>query len=280
VLARHSLLRSKARLLVDDNATNRSILKNLMTQWKLSPAVASSGKQALEILDASTEFDLVITDMQMPDMNGLELSKRIKIKHPAIPIILLSSIGDESKKKHPGLFATVLNKPVKQQQLSRDIHRALRLEIDSELVEKQKPDHALLESFAMQHPFRILLAEDNPVNQKLTLHVLRKLGYHQVEVAQTGLDVMEKFDEQFYDLIFMDVQMPEMDGLEATRLIRSKHHYQPIIISMTANAMSEDREACLNAGMDDYISKPINFELLVSLLEKWSLKAKEKKEVI
>ena len=266
----------KRVLLVDDNATNLTILKNLLTQWKLSPTLASSGKRALEILAQANEFDLVITDMQMPDMDGLQLAQHIKAKHPAMPIILLSSVGNESKKKYPELFTSVLNKPVKQEHLSRDVHRALRPEIDPAPIETQKPDQVLSEDLATRYPLRILLAEDNPVNQKLAIRVLGKLGYHQVEVAQHGLDAIEKFNEQFYDVILMDVQMPEMDGLEATRMIRLKQYHQPIIISMTANVMAEDREACRQAGMDDYISKPVKLETLVSVLEKWGLHLNEK----
>ncbi len=266
----------KKVLLIDDNATNRVILKTQLEHWKLLPTLASSGSEALHILSKQERFDLVITDMQMPDMDGLQLSQQIKAKHPSLPIILLSSVGDESKKKYPSLFTSVLNKPVKQQQLNRDIHRALRPEIDDTPIENQKPDQVLTEDFATKYPLRILLADDNPINQKLAVRVLNKLGYQKIEVAQNGLEVMEKFDEQFYDVILMDVQMPEMDGLEATRLIRSKHYHQPIIISMTANAMPEDKEACLKAGMDDYISKPVKLEILVSLLEKWALYLIEK----
>lgn len=266
----------KKVLLIDDNATNRAILKTQLEHWKLLPTLASSGSEALQILSKQERFDLVITDMQMPDMDGLQLSQQIKAKHPSLPIILLSSVGDESKKKYPSLFTSVLNKPVKQQQLNREIHKALSPEIDNTPVENQKPDQVLTEDFATKYPLRILLADDNPINQKLAVRVLNKLGYQKIEVAQNGLEVMEKFDEQFYDVILMDVQMPEMDGLEATRLIRSKHYHQPIIISMTANAMPEDKEACLKAGMDDYISKPVKLEILVSLLEKWALYLIEK----
>jgi CheY-like chemotaxis protein len=214
--------------------------------------------------------------MQMPDMDGLQLSQHIRKKHTAVPIILLSSVGDESKKKHPGLFTSVLAKPVKQQQLNHEIQAALRPDLHTAQVENPKTDQVLSEDFATKHPLRILVAEDNPVNQKLTLRVLGKLGYHQAEIAQNGMEVIEKFDELFYDVILMDVQMPEMDGLEATRLIRLKQYHQPVIISMTANAMAEDREACMRAGMDDYISKPIKLEILINLLEKWSVYLQEK----
>jgi CheY-like chemotaxis protein len=120
------------------------------------------------------------------------------------------------------------------------------------------------------------VAEDNPVNQKLILRVLSKLGYTNVAMANNGFEAVEKFNEQFYDIILMDVQMPEMDGLEATRLIRLKQYHQPVIISMTANAMQGDREECMKAGMDDYISKPVRLESLVTLLEKWAVQLNTK----
>lgn len=260
----------KRVLVVDDNATNRSMLKNLLTQWELWPVQASSGKEALEIVEKAAPFDLVITDMQMPDMDGVQVAQQMKAKYPNMPIILLSSIGDESRRKYPELFTFVLNKPVKHHQLSQHIHVALRPEAAMVPAEEQAPKQSLPSNFSEQHPLRILLAEDNAVNQKLALRVLGKLGYTDVVVAQNGLEAVEKFDEEFYDLILMDVQMPEMDGLEATRMIRLKHYQQPVIISMTANAMAEDREACMRAGMDDYISKPVKLEVLVSVLEKWS----------
>lgn len=266
----------KKVLVVDDNKTNLAILKNQLEQWKLCPVLASSGAQALELLTNNGAFDLIITDMQMPDMDGIQLTERIKGNHKSIPVILLSSIGDESKKKNAGLFVSVLNKPVKQQQLSRFVHAALKPGGESVTVEEQKSQHVLSEDFAAQYPFRILMAEDNPVNQKLTVRVLNKLGYQNIAVAQNGLEAIEKFDEQFYDVILMDVQMPEMDGLEATRMIRMKQYIQPVIISMTANAMQGDKEACLQAGMDDYISKPIKLEELVNALRKASETLKSK----
>lgn len=266
----------KKVLLVDDNKTNLTILETLLTQWKLIPTLASSGEQALEILGRSSQFDLVITDMHMPDMDGLQLSRHIKTKHPSIPIILLSSVGDESKKKYPDLFSSVLTKPVKQQQLNRVIHKALRPETELPFAEKQKPNQLLSVDFSEKYPLRILLADDNIVNQKLALRVLGKLGYQQTSVAENGVEVIEKLDEQFYNVILMDVQMPEMDGIEATRIIRGQRQTQPIIIAMTANAMEGDREVCLAAGMNDYISKPIKVEDLVGILEKWALNLQSK----
>ncbi|MCD9014814.1 response regulator [Parachryseolinea silvisoli] len=268
----------KTVLVIDDNATNLTILKTQLEQWKLAPTLAISARQALEILSNHDEFDLVITDMQMPDMDGTQLSQRIKARHSRLPIILLSSIGDESKKKYPDLFSEVLNKPVKQQQLCRAIQSSLRPGVVKVPMAATKPAQVLSEEFARKYPLRILIAEDNVVNQKLALRVLDKLGYHNVEVAQNGLETVQKFSSEFYDVILMDVQMPEMDGLEATRRIRAMTGRRPVIIAMTANAMQGDREICLHAGMDDYVTKPVKLEIVVNVIEKWALKIQAKRE--
>lgn len=261
----------KSVLLVDDNETNLTILKAQLEQWKLTPTLAISGKHALEILASHAGFDLVITDMQMPDLDGVQLSERIKARHAQLPIILLSSVGDESRKRHPDLFSAVLNKPVKQQQLCRVIQSALRPEGGPAVAETGASKLVLSEEFAEKYPLRILLAEDNPVNLKLAIRVLNKLGYKQIDTAQNGAEAIEKCARQFYEIILMDVQMPEMDGLEATRQIRARTTAErPVIIAMTANAMQGDRDECLRAGMDDYLSKPIKLEFIVSILEKWA----------
>ncbi len=259
----------KRILVVDDNQTNLTILKSQLEQWNLISVLASSGAEALAILNGPEKFDAVITDMQMPAMDGVSLTREIKAQHHALPVILLSSIGDESKKQYANLFFDVLNKPVRQQQLCRVIQSALRPATTTATRDESSPMPVLPDDFSKRYPLRILVAEDNPVNQKLTLRILSKLGYTSVDLAHNGLEAVEKFDEKFFDVILMDVQMPEMDGLEATRLIRTKRYHQPIIISMTANAMQGDRELCLQAGMNDYISKPVKLEALVSVLEKW-----------
>jgi signal transduction histidine kinase/ligand-binding sensor domain-containing protein/DNA-binding response OmpR family regulator len=262
----------KRVLLVDDNATNLAILKSQMEQWKLIPVLASSGQAALDILSSgSVRFDLVITDMQMPDRDGVQLTQAIKKNHADLPVILLSSVGDENKKQYTDLFAVVLNKPVRQQALYRAVQTALQPVQKTVVAEDTAPKQLLSEEFAKRYPLRILVAEDNPVNQKLTTRILSKLGYNDVQVAQNGLEALEKFDEDDFNVILMDVQMPEMDGLEATRMIRLKRYHQPIIISMTANAMQGDRDECMKAGMDDYVSKPVKLEALVAVLEKWAL---------
>ncbi len=268
-------MEGKQVLIVDDNSTNRNILKNQLELWKLVPWLASSGKEALEIL-RETQFDLVLTDMQMPEMDGCQFAAKIKELYPKLPVILLSSVGDERNKEYEGLFRSILTKPIKQEMLCKLMINELRGKIKT-VQEVQPVKQTLTIDFAEKHPLRILVAEDNLVNQKLTLKILSKLGYT-AALAENGREVTEMANLKEYDLIFMDIQMPEMDGLEATKMIRKYMDVQPIIIAMTANAMSEDREECLKAGMDDFLSKPVKLEELVNMIAKWSTICKISKD--
>ena len=267
VFVKSAVVEGKKILLVDDNQTNLTILRNLMKQWKAEYETAASGKDALKILDAT--FDLVISDMQMPGMDGVEFARQLKTKFHDLPVVLLSSIGDENRKKWGDLFFAIISKPAKPKHLLSVIESVFRSgHVSSSIAENEGGKQQLSPEFANQFPMRILVAEDNVINQKLTLRALAKLGYHDVEVAEDGQDTVAKIGEHEFDLIFMDVQMPRLDGLEATRLIRRKPIKQPVIISMTANAMQEDRDICIAAGMDDYIAKPIKLDELVKSLER------------
>jgi two-component system, sensor histidine kinase and response regulator len=268
-------LEGKKILVVDDNSTNRTILKRQLDLWKLVPTMASSGEEALGILAHAPAFDLILTDMQMPHMNGIQLATRIRETHPSVPIMLVSSIGDERGKDNSKLFSSILTKPVKQNSLCKHILNNLRRSGATTLHEKEVAQ-VLSVDFAMKHPMRILIAEDNPVNQKLAERVLHKLGYT-VNIASNGLEALECVKQGGYDLVLMDVQMPELDGLQATQQIRALGVEQPVIIAMTANSMQGDREECLRSGMNDYISKPIRLEGLIKLLEKWSAEMTNKK---
>jgi CheY-like chemotaxis protein len=265
-------------LVVDDNLTNRQILKLQLEQWKLIPIIARSGDEALQLLNTNQAFDLVITDMQMPVMDGVELSRLIKEKNKQLPIILLSSMGDETKNKYPELFSAVLTKPVKQQHLNRVILAELNQHAPKVEAES-RPTNLLDQNFALNHPLKIMVAEDNLINQKMILKVLDKLGY-QPALASNGKEAIRMLDEQYYDMILMDVQMPEMDGLEATRYIRKNYTIQPTIIAMTANAMIEDREECFNAGMDNYISKPVKIETLIAILKEPDYNVSNSKSIV
>jgi CheY-like chemotaxis protein len=214
--------------------------------------------------------------MQMPEMDGCQFAATIKELYPRLPIILLSSVGDERNKDYEGLFKSILTKPIKQEMLCKLMINELRGKIKT-VQEVHPVKQTLTIDFAEKHPLRILVAEDNLVNQKLTLKILSKLGYH-AALAENGREVTEMANLKEYDLIFMDIQMPEMDGLEATKMIRKYMDVQPVIIAMTANAMSEDRDECLKAGMDDFLSKPVKLEELVNMIAKWATISKISKE--
>jgi CheY-like chemotaxis protein len=190
----------------------------------------------------------------------------------------LSSIGNEQRKRYEHLFSQILTKPVKQKVLSNAIVTQLRkIGKSSSSLEPVIANRSA--ETTTQIPLRILIAEDNPVNQTLAVRALTKLGY-ETAVAENGLVAIKELQRQAYDIVLMDVQMPEMDGLEATRVIRQDQSSQPVIIAMTANAMKEDKEACLEAGMDDYISKPIRMEQLVQTLSKWAQFVQNRKKQV
>ncbi len=265
-------LTGKRLLIVDDNATNRQILSGQTQSWGMLPRAAASGAEALEWLLGGEVFDLAILDMQMPFMDGLTLATEIR-KLPGrknLPLLMFTSIGNlpDSRLLAELNFAAFLNKPVKQSQLYNVLTGIVGLvpvKCSSLRVEPEAIDSQL----ASRHPLRILLAEDNAVNQKVALRILERLGYR-ADIAANGLEVLEAVRRQPYDVVLMDVHMPEMDGLEATRQLCQEvvPAARPRIIAMTANAMQGDRDLCLAVGMDDYISKPVRMEALVEALQK------------
>jgi signal transduction histidine kinase/ligand-binding sensor domain-containing protein/DNA-binding response OmpR family regulator len=261
-----SLLEGKKVLVVDDNQTNLFILKTQLEQWGLITTTASSAAEGLDLLANSQDYNLIITDMEMPFMDGVGFATAVKAKYAQLPIIMLSSIGDGSKTKYPGLFSAILTKPVKQNQLGKSIQAELRGYGNTPEIEP-KAVKLLDEKFAAEFPLHILVAEDNLVNQKLISRMLNKLGY-EFALAENGLEVLQKLDEQDFNVILMDIQMPEMDGFEATRSIReSNRKLQPFIIAMTANAGPDDRDLCISEGMDDYIAKPMKPDGLITVLK-------------
>ena len=263
-------LRGKRILIVDDNATNRRVLTLQARSWGMIPRPAVSGAEALEWLTNGETFDIAILDMQMPEMDGLTLARQIR-QHPTahnLPLILLTSMGypvEEATLRQE--FVAFLNKPIKQSQLYNILNDIFAGQKTPESL--SPPEYKIDDSFARQYPMRILLAEDNLINQKVALRILERLGYH-ADVAANGLEVIDALHRQPYDLILMDVHMPEMDGLTATRVIRMEkpNNQNPRIVAMTAVAMAGDEEKCLQAGMDDYISKPIQVEDLVNVLQR------------
>jgi len=263
----------KQVLIVNPDVKAAAILKNQLEQWKLIPAIAASGVQALEIL-SQVSFSVVITCVDTPDMNGIVLAQTIRNQYPQTPVLLLNAVNDDRYKPYKEYFGAVINKPVRQHQLFDSVLSLLR-HSDKDANPDNHAAKKLSENFSQRFPLRILVAEDNPVNQKWTIKILSKMGYQAV-IAENGKMVLEIVGHEDFDLILMDVQMPEMDGLEATKMIRLCNDKQPVIIAMTANVMHGDRQACIQAGMDDYISKPVELAALVDMLEKWALVIRER----
>jgi PAS domain S-box-containing protein len=272
LIARKSQLKGKRLLVVDDNATNRRILTSLAESWNMPVRAASSGAEALTWLRDNEIFDAVILDMHMPEMDGLMLAREIrKLDHsPRLPLVMLSSVGQRDLLAEKGLFDAYLTKPAKPEQVLETLARLLRDDHQTRPPTMHPfitQPHAMPTTFHAEH---VLLAEDNAVNQKVALLILAKLGYR-ADLAANGLEVLDAVERQSYDVILMDVQMPEMDGLEAARLIRTgaaDSAHRPYIIALTANAMQGDRELCMEAGMDDYITKPIKLDELDAALNR------------
>jgi signal transduction histidine kinase/CheY-like chemotaxis protein/ligand-binding sensor domain-containing protein len=257
---------NKKVLIVDDNSTNVSILKKQLELWELQTKEALSGKEALEMLKKES-FDLIISDMRMPGMDGVEFAREVKAHSPKVPIVLLSSVGEESRSKYPDLFDAVLAKPVKYAQLYSIVQLELKEEKEKHEQVATPKTNILTGEFAQNYPLDILIAEDNPINQKLAIRVLNKLGY-EPKLATNGKEAVEMMEAHSYNLVLMDMLMPEMDGLEATKLIRMLNSIkQPSIIAMTANVLPEDKEQCAQAGMDGFISKPFKLEELTDVLK-------------
>jgi signal transduction histidine kinase/DNA-binding response OmpR family regulator/putative methionine-R-sulfoxide reductase with GAF domain len=257
-------LAGKRILVVDDNATNRRILALQTAKWGMVVRDTEFPSQALQML-ADKSYDLAILDMHMPDMDGAMLAQAIRQSGHTLPLVLFSSHG--RKEAADSVFAATLAKPLRQSQLFDTLVQLLAHEETPKPVPAAKPRADA--GMAQRHPLRILLAEDNVVNQKLALRILQQMGYR-ADVASNGIEAIECCARQPYDAVLMDVQMPEMDGLEATRRIVARWPdaaQRPRIVAMTANAMQGDREECLAAGMDDYVTKPIRVDALVAALD-------------
>ena len=263
-------LTGKRVLIVDDNDINRKLLLAQTKAWGMVPQVFESGPEALAEIIKGETFDLGLLDYKMPVMDGRELAMKIREfrTEKELPLVLLSSIGgilDESVARY---FTEVLSKPIKPSAL----HNSLLSVVD------HRPRQVFPEAtnkksnlFASDHPLKILVTEDNPVNQKVVLLLLKKLGYTDpITVACNGQEALDRLEEDFYDIILMDIQMPVMDGLEATRQICQKYAEteRPWIVALTAAAMGGDREKALKEGMNDFITKPVRTERLIEALKK------------
>lgn len=255
-------------LIVDDNATNRKLLVALTRKWGMIPTEATSGAEALALLEEMS-FDVALFDLYMPGMDGVTLANQLqKIpKLASLPLIMLSSMCDQQTRERikAANFKALIYKPLKPSLL----YSALtRLFSEEEAHSEQGFFTPRIPKLAHTLPLRILLAEDNVINQKVTLHLLDRLGYR-ADLAANGLEVLDALKRQQYDLVLMDVQMPELDGLETTRTILNTlpDHERPRIVAMTASALDIDRNECYDAGMDDFISKPVELEVLIDKLK-------------
>jgi signal transduction histidine kinase/CheY-like chemotaxis protein len=266
-------------LVLDDNHTNRRILDKLLTNWRMVPTLAETGAAALALLE-QTDFDLLLLDIQMPGMDGFEVAERILARWPQSPMktIVLTSIGQRGDVARCRALKVdaYLNKPVNSSDLLTTIRRLFTNspELTQRSIQNLITRHSLNESKNLPTQvthLNVLLAEDNLVNQTVVRRALEKIG-HTVTIAGDGRQALDAFEAGPFDLVLMDVQMPEMDGLEATEEIRrresSRHRPPTPIIALTAHAMSGDRDRCMRAGMDGYVTKPIQ---LNSLMEEIAL---------
>jgi len=275
--ARQPRLADLRVLIVDDNATSCQALADQTTKWGMISRSVDSSHEALDLLRGGETFDFGILDLKMPGMDGVALASEIH-KLPVgamMPLVLLAPMGQHSDTPNEThlVFGHTVPKPVKSAQLCEVLVRAL---ISPKAAPSQAPPPKPGQLLAERMPMRILLCDDNAINQKVAARILQQLGY-QPGLATNGREALDALDRQPYDFILMDVMMPEMDGLEATRLIRERqkngapnYSSRIVIIALTAHAMQGDREKCLAAGMDDYLAKPIRPADVRQAIERWN----------
>ncbi|MCA9916843.1 MAG: response regulator [Anaerolineales bacterium] len=267
---RMDVLQQKHVLIVDDNDTNRTILARQVTAWQMVPHCYASSAEVIAALKENIHFDVAILDMQMPHIDGAMLAQMIHKAQPdkALPLLMLTSLGQILPPDQRSLFEAVLTKPVKSSILFDALLRVFSKQDEQIVVVNPDKKSMFDKTMGQRFPLRILLAEDNTVNQKVALRMLERLGYR-ADIAGNGLEVIEAVLQRPYDVILMDVQMPEMDGVKATIHIRQEiiGRPQPYIIAMTANALAGDREKYLNLGMDNYVSKPVRINELTEALQ-------------
>jgi CheY-like chemotaxis protein len=260
-------LKGRRLLIVDDNATNRRVLALQTAKWGMVSRDTESPREAIAWASRGERFDLAILDMHMPEMDGVALARSLHAAAPNMPLVLFSSLGRREVENGVDLFKAFLGKPLRQSHLFDTLVTLLAADEPVAPAREPAAKPQIDPALAQRHPLRILVAEDNVVNQKLALRLLQQMGYR-ADLASNGIEAIESVERQTYDVVLMDVQMPELDGLDASRRITEKlpPGQRPRIIAMTANAMQGDREACIAAGMDDYIAKPIRVDQLVAAL--------------
>jgi PAS domain S-box-containing protein len=266
-------LRGKRLLIVDDNPTNRQVLRLQAVSWGMLVRECAGGEEALRLLGDGEPFDVAVLDVQMPGMDGVQLAEEVRLRRDAasLPLVALSSLG--TPPPAGAGFAATLTKPVKPSQLYEVLLRVCGGGTAADgVVRRESGRRAAPEldpRMAERLPLRVLVVDDVAVNQKLMVTMLGRMGYR-ADVAGNGLEALAALERQPYDLVFMDVQMPEMDGLDASRRIRQRWPVGgPRIIALTASALEGDREACLAAGMDDYLSKPVRAADLQAAVLRW-----------
>lgn len=258
----------KKVILIDDNTTNLRILRLICESWGFDVLSFEKPLEALQYIMEHNDFHLVISDMQMPYTDGIELSEKIRrrFNKNEMPIIILSSVGHNLSIEEKGLVNSYLSKPVRRSQLYFTINSIFERE-----RKQKKPEIKDLRTDISNKDIDILVVEDNPINQRVMMRMLEKLGFDAVDMAANGIEALESTALKKYDIVFMDVQMPEMDGITATQKLReregNKATVQPVIIALTASALKGDREMCLQAGMDHYLIKPLKLEELSEMLE-------------
>ena len=268
----------KSVLIIDDNITNLRILKNHCEQWGMHADIADSGQAGIKAI-AGYAYDIVVIDMLMPGMNGIDTAKQIKLQYgDKTPLVLFSSAGHfpDEQKEDMKLFTAVLDKPIKQAYFHKMLLEKLDLQLKDKKAEKTADKATSLEA-NVDTAYSVLVAEDNIINQKIVIKALKNIGYS-CDVVSNGLEVLSSLKRQHYDLVMMDVQMPEMDGLQATRKIIEEYgDNRPAIIAMTAGAYEKDKQECLDAGMDDYITKPFDFDNFYYKFNLWKSRSEKEK---
>jgi CheY-like chemotaxis protein len=257
-----SLLESFTALIVDDNATNRRILEKQLKIWGMHAISAASGREALERLD-QYPYSVALLDLQMPEMDGVTLAREMR-RRKAIPLILLSSSGEILVGDEADLFKYQIPKPIKHSQL---FNALMKITGVATKQTQRLPQKKLDSGMAISHPLRILLAEDHAVNQKVQLLMLSRFGYS-ADLAVNGLRAIEAVEEKTYDVVLMDIQMPEMNGIDAVRIIREKLGANcPTIFALTAEDLEGEQERYLSIGFDGYLRKPLQASMLQGLLK-------------
>ena len=263
VILDYEVLEEKRVLIVDDNETNRIILSALLKSWGMVPEAVSSGIEALNVINDKEGYDVIILDYHMPNMDGLMLARTLQNhkQTDALPLIMLSSLG-ERHSDSAGFINHWLNKPVKPERLYRAL-ASLFGDVSAFMPGEGKSERVSFEGV------KILVADDNTINQKVAVNMLERMNCH-VDVVSNGLEVLAALAHVEYDIIMMDMMMPEMDGIQATEEIRKNEgNYQPVIIALTANVVGENKQICLDAGMNDFLSKPVKMDKVQKVISRW-----------